>query len=97
MQKKRAKGLCFRCDDKWSIGHRCKRRELSVLVMEEEEDDNTEYSGSDPPMSPTEENITEVNMQPEIFLNSVIVLSSPKTMKLRGRVKGKVVVVMIVP
>lgn len=97
LQEKRAKGLCFRCDDKWSIGHRCKKRELSVLVIEEEEDGNTEYSGSDPPLSPTDEQNSEVMLQPEVSLNSVIGLSNPKTMKLRGRVKDREVVVMIDP
>lgn len=33
-QEKKAKGLYFRCDDKWSMGHRCKRKELSVLLLE---------------------------------------------------------------
>lgn len=55
LQDKRAKGLCYRCDDKWSIGHRCRRRELSVLLMEDEEDEGSEEAGSDPPPSPTEE------------------------------------------
>lgn len=28
VQQKRERGLCFRCDEKWMAGHRCKRREL---------------------------------------------------------------------
>lgn len=32
LQSKREKGLCFRCDEKWSTSHRCRRRELSVLL-----------------------------------------------------------------
>ena len=31
-QHKREKGLCFRCDDKWTIGHKCRKKELSVLL-----------------------------------------------------------------
>lgn len=49
LQDKRAKGLCFRCDGKWSVGHKCQRRELSVLLTHEEtgeeEDCETEESG----------------------------------------------------
>lgn len=75
LQEKRAKGLCFRCDEKWSIGHRCKRRELSILLIEEEEEERTEYTGSEPPMSPTNELINEVITQPEVSLNSWIVES----------------------
>lgn len=35
MQQKREKGLCFRCDEKFSPGHRCGSRELQVLVLNE--------------------------------------------------------------
>lgn len=96
LQEKRSKGLCFRCDEKW-IGHRCKRRELIVLLIEEDEDEGTEYTGSEPPMSPTNETITEVMIQPEVSLNSLIGLTNPKTMKLKEIVKGREVVVMIDP
>ena len=38
IQNKRAKGLCFRCDEKFSPGHRCKDKSLQVLnVCDEEE------------------------------------------------------------
>lgn len=39
LQEKRAKGLCYRCDEKWAMGHRCKKRELSVLLMDEEDEE----------------------------------------------------------
>ena len=28
LQKKREKGLCYRCDEKWAPGHRCKKKNL---------------------------------------------------------------------
>lgn len=31
--------MCFRCDEKWRIGHLCKRRELSVLIVGEADND----------------------------------------------------------
>lgn len=37
-QSRKEKGLCFRCDEKWVIGHKCKKKELSVLVAQEEEE-----------------------------------------------------------
>lgn len=79
------------------MGHRCKKRELSVLLIEEEDEDGTDYSGSEPPMSPTLEPNNESSNHPEVSLNSVIGLSNPKTMKMCGSVKGKDVVVMINP
>ena len=62
LQEKRAKGLCYRCDAKWAIGHRCKKKELSVmLIAEEEEEGEGDYSEGPP--SPTE-------LVPEVSLNS---------------------------
>lgn len=89
LQDKRAKGLCYRCDAKWVIGHRCKK-ELSVMLIEEEEGE-FEIEDSDIPVAATEELITEVS------LNSVIGLSNPKTMKLRGLIGSHEVVVMVDP
>lgn len=91
LQEKRAKGLYFRCDAKWNIGHRCKHRELSVLLLEEEEDTESEGGNSEAPTSPIEEIPTEVS------LHSVIGLTNPKTMKLRGLIGHEEVVVLIDP
>lgn len=88
LQEKRSKGLCFKCDEKWYMGHRCKRRELSVLLIEGDEEEGTKYAGSDPPISPTDETSHEVIIQPGVSLNSVVGLTNPKTMKLKGVVRG---------
>ncbi|XP_074346704.1 uncharacterized protein LOC141685510 [Apium graveolens] len=89
LQDKRAKGLCYRCDAKWSIGHRCQKKELSVLLIEEEDESEGEEGDNLP--SPTEEVTTEVS------LNSVIGLTNPKTMKLKGSIGEYEVVVLIDP
>lgn len=36
LQEKRSKGLCFRCDGKWSVGHKCQKKELSVLLTQDD-------------------------------------------------------------
>lgn len=87
------KGLCYRCDDKWSLGHRCKRRELSVLLTREEE----------PELSPQSSKLEETlevrpnSPQPKISLNSVLGITSPRTLKLLGYIGGQEVVVMVDP
>lgn len=57
----------------------------------EEEDEEGECYGADPPLSPTEDVNTEVS------LNSVVGLSNPKTMKVRGLIGNIGVVVLIDP
>lgn len=42
LQDKRAKGLCFRCDERWGVGHQCKRKEVSVLLVDEDDDQGEE-------------------------------------------------------
>ena len=37
MQEKRSKGLCFRCDDKFGLDHRCKKELRILWVLDEEE------------------------------------------------------------
>lgn len=34
-QAKRAKGICFRCDEKCGDGHQCKKKDLHVLLLSE--------------------------------------------------------------
>ena len=36
IQKRREKGLCFSCNEKFGPGHRCKK-ELNIILVEEEE------------------------------------------------------------
>lgn len=49
LQQKRERGLCFRCDEKWSVNHRCRRRELSVLLTMEGDgwDDSDERAAAE--------------------------------------------------
>ena len=97
VQQKREKGLCFRCDDKWSIGHRCRRKELSVLISQDEEygeEFELITDGQTEEMAHTE---MADEPQPEISFNSVMGFTSPRTMKMLGYIMGKEVVVMIDP
>ena len=42
MDERRAKGLCFWCDEKFVPGHRCKNRKLYSLCIIEDEEENSE-------------------------------------------------------
>ena len=33
IMERRVKGLCYQCDEKFALRHRCQRRELQVLMM----------------------------------------------------------------
>ena len=57
--EKRAKGLCYRCNEKFALRHRCKQRELQVLmVLDEEEKKGVEIGN--PKMIEIEGNFLEI-------------------------------------
>ncbi|XP_019084456.1 PREDICTED: uncharacterized protein K02A2.6-like [Camelina sativa] len=88
---RRAKGLCFRCDEKYQAGHRCRFKGLQILVATE---DDEGLCGNDD----GEEHEAEMVEVPEfaaLSIQSAAGISSPRTMKLRGNVQGEEVVVMI--
>lgn len=96
LQEKRAKGLCFRCDSKWGVGHKCQRKELSVLVTQEEGSGQEDERGSGE-MESDGEGVQEDEIHSEVSLNSVVGITSPRTVKIRGEVNGMPVIVMIDP
>ena len=92
------KGLCFKCNERYSPGHRCKmkdKRELMLFIMNEEEsledEDRTEE---------TNEEVLELNQLTleegtEIELKAIHGLTSKGTMKIKGEIKGKEVLILI--
>lgn len=96
-QNRREKGLCFRCDEKFTFGHRCKTREtreLRVLLVNEEEtetDDSEEEISHDE----TEMKQLEVVDRVELALRSIVGFSAPGTMKVKGNVGEKEVIILI--
>lgn len=87
---KREKGLCYCCDEKYSPGHRCRNKELHILVVQGEE------GGEELPEESAEgEEEEAVGEMVELSINSVVGLTTPKTMKLKGAILGQSVVVLI--
>ena len=94
-QEKKCRRLCYHCDEKWKVGHVCKRKELSVLIFGEiEAEGEVEEEYYD-----VEEGEVEVILETpvSVSLNSVVGIDNPKTMKPIGKFEGVKVVVMIDP
>ena len=95
VQAKREKGLCYRCDEKWGPGHRCKRKELSVLLTADETEElEVEVATEHNTMEHHNDESPEENL-PEVSLNSVMGLTSSKTLKMVGKIKGQEVIIMV--
>ena len=83
MQRRRAQGLCFNCNDKFTAGHKCQRPQLLLLESLTEpdrvmcEEDSDDRPGED---------VDEENTEPEISLHALTGWSTPRTMRIEGRV-----------
>ncbi|KAJ9558601.1 hypothetical protein OSB04_013215 [Centaurea solstitialis] len=86
---KKAKGLCFRCDGKFTPGHKCPEKSLQVLVVFDGEPEGEEEE----PEMETDEPV-QLEMV-EVSANSVYGFTDPHTMKLRGKLGKQAVVVLI--
>jgi hypothetical protein len=91
MSEKRARGIWFKCDGKYSRVHVCARKELAILVLYDDgseieyvDDESTEFSYA----GVTE----EITPTVAISLNSVV---APKTMKVEEILGGQAVIVLV--
>lgn len=87
--KMREKNLCFRCEKRYTVGDQCKNRELQVLLVQRGEEDEVvdEFLEEEP--------LLEVGDKVELSPNSVVGMTTPGTMKLKGTVQSNDVVVLI--
>ena len=85
MQRRRAQGLCFNCDDKFTSGHRCKGPELLLLegnIDDDSEGDNTKAE-------------IDLPSDPEISLHALTGWTAAKTMRVTAKIGTQDVVVLI--
>ena len=94
MQEKRERGLCFRCDERFSPGHRCKQKTPQVLwVTDDEEED-----GIDPPLPDEAAGGVELADGPTtavLCISSMVGFCPPHSMKVCGKIKAREVIVLI--
>ncbi|XP_028552250.1 uncharacterized protein LOC114580023 [Dendrobium catenatum] len=91
LKEKRAKGLCYRCDEKFTLGHRCKERTLHVIIVGDSEEEENEGAAKEDGEEGEHPHLAMV----EISLNSIAGLTSHSTMKLEGEIAGYKVMVLI--
>jgi hypothetical protein len=90
LDERKAKGLCFNYDSKYSKGHKCGEKKLVYIVCEEEEEQEQE-----PSQDENVEAISFEEMTPTILCNSLARISTPQTLKIKGYIKTKKVIVLI--
>lgn len=73
---RKEKKLCYRCDERFNQGHKCKNRELQFLVVKEKvtEDKEEDEEGEEEVM------VGDV----ELSIKSVVRLTTPKNYEAHG-------------
>lgn len=79
IEDKRAKGICFRCDEKYTPGHKCKRHHLFMMEIE---DDEPPIEADSPPNIAVEE-------QPLVSLHAMTNSLGDSTIHLEGQVGSR--------
>lgn len=84
MKRKRALGLCFSCDERYTHGHQCKQSQLLLIEGKDvDEDDDDEFVDS------------HEAVEPEITLQSLTGWSSPKTIRVQVDINHKKLIALI--
>ena len=93
MEEKRAKGLCYNCDRKYTKGHKCAEKKLFYVDCEEEEEKEQEMPKEEDILQ--EQTLDKEEMNPTISCNALVGITTPQTIKIEGNIKKKKVIVLI--
>ncbi|RVW31649.1 hypothetical protein CK203_092754 [Vitis vinifera] len=85
LRARREKGLCFKCDEKFSPGHCCKKELRVLLVHEDEEEEDIQFDNR----ATEEPSLIELKDAVELSPNSVVGLTTPGIMKIKGTIGSK--------
>ncbi|KAA0037390.1 ty3-gypsy retrotransposon protein [Cucumis melo var. makuwa] len=99
-QARKEKGLCFRCNEKYSADHKCKMKELRelkmfVVIKEGEEYEIIEENTTEEKTLALLQVEEELKTFAELSLNSVVGLNDPGTMKVKGKLQEREVTILI--
>ena len=82
MQVRREKGLCYNYDERFGLGHRCKKQQLFILELMEEMEENSGAVELDLEREPPQAVL-------EILLHALSGVSTPRTMRVTGLIRGR--------
>lgn len=85
-QARKEKGLCFKCEEKFTVGHKCKARELRAMVVQADGKELEIIEEGDVPNELEAEVDEEIGDVTEFSLNSVVGFTNPSTIKVKGMI-----------
>jgi hypothetical protein len=97
MDECQLKGLCYNCDDKYFLGHKCKEKNLFMAISKDisKEDVETPLMPESPETTDTTPPSDPPEVEPVISLNALTGFSAPQTLKLIGYIKHRKVIILV--
>jgi hypothetical protein len=96
MDEHQLKGLCYNCDEKYFMGHKCKEQKLFMVISEDIFDDENEASNVVEFHEP--DHITPLSnpleVEPIISLNALTRFFDSQTLKLISYIKNQKVIIL---
>lgn len=93
MQERRAQGLCYNCDEKYIIGHRCATGRYLLLILDSEDDTQTQDTSPDENEPETETAEIYFHLSPQALTGEAS--TKTKSLKFQGTLHGQPVSVLI--
>ncbi|KAJ8752504.1 hypothetical protein K2173_004792 [Erythroxylum novogranatense] len=83
LNERRKLGLCFRCNEKYEVGHRCKKL-FSIQVVQGDSEDDVDMEIEDPEEEKSSISIHALTGSP-----------NPRTMRLKGQLKRSIATILV--
>ncbi|KAL8159085.1 hypothetical protein V2J09_000622 [Rumex salicifolius] len=93
-EARRAAGLCYRCGDKYFVGHRCKSQTLHSLLASQI-DDLEEAKLQECEGTTHNQNEELPDIKPEVYVHALTGSSPLTTIKIKGKVGSQAVTILI--
>ncbi|KAG8391208.1 hypothetical protein BUALT_Bualt01G0163900 [Buddleja alternifolia] len=90
MRARREKNLCYNCDEVFVPGHRCKQRQIYMIMSQEKE--KAYFTDIEPPDLSTDELLSE---DMTISINAIYGNSDLNTLRIQGLVKNSSIQILI--
>lgn len=90
LQETREKGLCFKCGDKFGLGHQCAMKHLNFMLLDEDPE-----PGGDTILAELEEAEDKVGNIVEAFLYALSSSLQRKTITLQDRLCGQLMNILV--
>jgi hypothetical protein len=97
MDEHQLKGLCYNCDEKYFMGHKCKEQKLFMAISEDVPEEDVTVPLVEEPSLPnsTQETVNPPEFDPLISLHALTGFSPPQTLNLIGYIKNMKVIFLV--